>query len=522
MNSLEATYQQLLDAFNRMDWAAAVRLSTPLLAAAPGHPLVRFVAGVAELEQDRPSRAAEHLAAAVQGDPARLDFAAHHARALLAAGRADEARVAATQAPTAQARDPLALDVLGQVRVQTGDYESGLQAFSRAAELAPRQPVHHLNRASALIGLGRFDDAERALETCLSLAPHTWQAHYSLAQLRRWTPGRHHLDRLEALLPQAGRDPAAGTCLHLALAKEYEDLGRYPEAMNHLVAGKRAARPTRSYTPARDVALVDALIERFGSVPAPTANAVTQGPVFVVGMPRSGTTLVDRILSSHPQLHSAGELNTFGLALAQALGSPTPHLSADTVRSGPTVDWRALGTAYIKHARAATGISGRFSDKLPHNFLHLGAIARALPDARIVCLRRHPMDTCLSNFRQLFAASAPMMDYSYTLEDIGHYYVQFDRLMAHWERCLPGRLLSVSYEALIDDQEAVTRQLLDFCGLPWDRACLAFERNAAPVTTPSAVQVRSALHRESLERWKRYGPAMDSLHAILADAGLVA
>ncbi|MBU6248863.1 MAG: sulfotransferase [Xanthomonadaceae bacterium] len=406
--------------------------------------------------------------------------------------------------------------------MQTGDYEAGLRSFARAAELAPHQPAYHLNRASALIGLGRFDEAEGALEACLALAPRHWQAHYSLAQLRRWTPERHHVARLEALLPRAGDDPAARTCLHLALAKEYEDLGRYPEAMEHLVAGKRAARPMRPYTPARDAALVDALIERFGPVTAPPSGDRPPGPVFVVGMPRSGTTLVDRILSCHPQLRSAGELNTFGLALAQALGSPTPQLAAETVRSGPTPDWPALGATYLHHARAAVGTEGRFSDKLPHNFLYLGAIARALPDARFVVLRRQPMDTCLSNFRQLFAAGAPMMDYSYTLEDIGQYYVQFDRLMTHWERCLPGRLLTVSYEALVDDQEAVTRRLLAFCGLPWDDACLAFERNAAPVTTPSAVQVRSALHRDSLERWKRYGTALDGLRAILANAGLVA
>jgi tetratricopeptide (TPR) repeat protein len=522
MTDLARQYAQLIEAFNRMDWSRAVALAGPLVHAAPEHPLVRFVAGIALLEIGRPEAALPQLEAAAQLDPTRLDFASHHARALLATGHVAQARDVARAATAIQARDPASLDVLGQVLVQVGDYGGALTAFSHAADLAPGQPQLHLNRASALIGLGRFDEAERALEQCLAIAPRYWRAHYSLAQLRRQTSDHSHLARLRALLPEAGSDPAALTCLHLALAKEHEDLGDYAQAMTHLVAGKQAARPPRGYDPARDAAMVDALIAAFVPLPAPAADAATDGPIFIVGMPRSGTTLVDRIVSSHPAVRSAGELHTFGHALARALRSPTPHLLDPAVFAGvPEIDWPALGRAYLAHARTVVGEDcDRFTDKLPHNFLHLGAIARALPTARIVCLRRQPMDTCLSNFRQLFAASAPYFDYSYALEDVGRYYVQFDRLMAHWTHTLPGRVLSIDYEELVDQQEAVTRRLLTFCGLPWDEACLHFERNAAPVTTPSAVQVRSTLHRDSLERWKRYGPAMDGLRAILVEAGI--
>lgn len=522
MDALAQQFTRLIEAFNRMDWPRALALAGPLVEAAPEHPLVRFVAGIALLETGRADAALPQLEAAARLDPTRLDFASHHARALLATGRVAQARDVARAAEAIPPRDPASLDVLGQVRVQVGDYDGALAAFSHAATWAPAQPQLHLNRASALIGLGRFDEAEQALERCIALAPRYWRAHYSLAQLRRQTPAHNHLARLQALLPEAGSDPAALTCLHLALAKEHEDLGEYPQAMAHLVAGKRAARPPRGYDPARDAAMVDALIGAFGPLPAPAADAPTNGPIFIVGMPRSGTTLVDRIVSSHPGVRSAGELHTFGHALAHALHSPTPHLLDPAVFARvPGIDWPALGHAYLAHARTAVGEDGgRFTDKLPHNFLHLGAIARALPSARIVCLRRQPMDTCLSNFRQLFAASAPYFDYSYALEDVGRYYVQFDRLMAHWTRALPGRVLSIDYEELVDHQEAVTRRLLDFCGLPWDDACLHFKRNAAPVTTPSAVQVRSTLHRDSLERWKRYGTAMDGLRAILVQAGI--
>lgn len=522
MTDLARQYAQLIEAFNRMDWPRALALAGPLVDAAPEHPLVRFVAGIALLETGCAEAALPQLEAAARLEPARLDFASHHARALLATGRVVQAREAARAAAAIRARDPASLDVLGQVLVQLGDYDGSLTAFSQAADLAPAQPQLHLNRASALIGLGCFDEAEQALEQCLALAPRYWRAHYSLAQLRRQTPANNHLARLQALLSEADSDPAALTCLHLALAKEHEDLGDYPQAMIHLVAGKRAARPPRGYDPARDAAMVDALIAAFGPLPAPAADTPLDGPIFIVGMPRSGTTLVDRIVSSHPAVRSAGELHTFGQALAHALRSPTPHLLDPAVFARVAgIDWPKLGRTYLAHAHTVVGDhGGRFTDKLPHNFLHLGAIARALPGARIVCLRRQPMDTCLSNFRQLFAASAPYFDYSYALEDVGRYYLQFDRLMAHWARTLPGRLLSVDYEELVDHQEAETRRLLDFCGLPWDDACLHFERNATPVTTPSAVQVRATLHRDSLERWKRYGAAMDGLRTILVEAGI--
>jgi tetratricopeptide (TPR) repeat protein len=521
LNGHAAPYAALIDAFNRMDWPRAAALAGPLVATAPDHPLVRFIAGIALLELGRPDAAASQLGAAVALDPGRLDFASHHARALLATGAVAQARAAARAAPRHPPRDPASLDVLGQVLIQCGDYALALEAFSQAAGLAPGRSQLQLNRASALIGLGQFDQAEQALEQCIALSPHYWRAHYSLAHVRRQSTSHNHLARLQALLPQTGTDPAARSCIHLALAKEHEDLGDYPQAMAHLAAGKQAARPARPYEPARDAAMIDAVIAAFGPLPPPTGIAPAAGPIFVVGMPRSGTTLVDRIISSHPAVNSAGELHAFGHALAQAVGSPTPHLlDPQAWARTASIDWPTLGQRYLAHARTVIGADTRFTDKLPHNFLHLGAIARALPDARFVCLRRHPMDTCLSNFRQLFAASAPYLDYSWALQDTGRYYLQFDRLMAHWSAVLPGRLLSIDYEELVDRQQAVTERLLAFCGLPWDDACLHFERNAAPVTTPSAVQVRSTLHRDSLDRWKRYGSAMDDLRRVLEGGGV--
>jgi hypothetical protein len=161
-----------------------------------------------------------------------------------------------------------------------------------------------------------------------------------------------------------------------------------------------------------------------------------------------------------------------------------------------------------------------FVDKLPHNFLYAGFIAAALPNARMICVRRDPMDTCLSNLRQLFALSSPYYDYSFDPIDTARYYVQFDRLMRHWKRILPGRILEIAYEDIVEHQADATRRLLDFCGLAWNDACLSFERNAAPVATASVVQVRSPMFRTSLARWKRYGPVLDPMRQVLEEAGI--
>jgi hypothetical protein len=195
-------------------------------------------------------------------------------------------------------------------------------------------------------------------------------------------------------------------------------------------------------------------------------------------------------------------------------------LDLDTIQHLRDVDWKRLGEQYVESTRPGTGTRPRFIDKLPHNFLLAGSIAAALPNAKLICLRRDPMDTCLSNFRQLFALSSRNYDYSFDLLDTGRYYLLFDNLMAFWREQLPGRILEVNYEDVVDNQEANTRRLLEFCELPWNDACLRFEENEAPVATASAVQVRAPMYRTAMKRWKRYEPQLADLRKLLEQAGI--
>ncbi len=509
-----------LDALQRGDWRQAQSAAQAALQTFSGDADAHFALGVALLEQRQMQAAAEHLQHAMQIAPLRTDCAAQCARALSLLQRLPDALAAADIALALAPRDAYSLDTLGVVYSRANAHARAAQVFRRAIELMPKRASYRFNLAASLTFCGEIDAAEAEYEACLALEPHHWRAHSALSQLRRQTPERNHIARLQALLPAAQGQPDALLHLHHALAREHEDLGQYPQAFEHLRTGKAARRSVIAYDSQRDSDLFDALI---AALPEPIKEAPgcdSREPIFIVGMPRSGTTLVERVLSSHPQVHSAGELQNFGVALKRASGSASRYLlDADTIARAANLDWAKLGQAYVDSTRPGTGQRARFIDKLPHNFLYLGYIARALPRARLICLRRDPLDTCLSNFRQLFALNTPYFDYAYDLLDTGRYYLGFDRLMAHWQRVLPGRVLEIHYEHMVEQQEATTRQLLEHCGLPWDEACLHFEQNLAPVATASAVQVRAPIYRSALGRWRRYEAQLGELRALLqADA----
>lgn len=476
-----------------------------------------FLRGVAAAEQGRMAEALPALERAVALDGSRPEYLAQLARALSRVHRLPQAVVFAARAERLAPLDALTLDTLGVVYSRANEHARAVALFRRATALAPRKASFQFNLAASLKFLGDFDGAEQAYEACIGAEPQYWRAHSALAQLRKQKPDHNHIARLQALLPQAAGNADALLHLHMSLAKEYEDLGDYAAAFRHLQEGKGGKRRALQYSFADDQALFDTLVRLFAQPGAPAAAGfATREPIFVIGMPRSGTTLVERILSSHSQVHSAGELQDFGRAVKQLAGTRAPRLlDAETLEAAMQLDPRALGERYLASTRPATGHTPRFVDKMPLNFLYAGFIAAALPQATIVCLRRDPLDTCLSNFRQLFALDYSYYNYAYDLLDTGRYYQQFDRLMAHWQRVLPGRILEVQYEQIVADQEPETRRLLEFCGLPWEDACLSFERNAAPVATASAVQVREPLYASAVGRWRRYEAQLGELRALL-------
>ncbi len=521
MTNTDAKLAELSHAFNGLDWPRTRQLANQLLLQMPQHPLLRYIAGAAEMELQNMPMALTHLHIATELEPRRSDFAVQFAKALALVKMTREARIAADRAMELAPTDARTLDTLGVIYTQTHAHGRAAEAFRRAVTLKPDHAPYRFNLATALVAVGELDAAETELEACVQIEPRWWKAHLTLAGLRRQTPDSNHITRMEALLVGRDSDQEAQTYLHMALAKEYEDCKDYPAAFMHYTRGKQAAGAGRGYRFEQDEALFAAITAAFPAPQVTTTGHPTGEPIFVIGMPRSGTTLVERIISSHPDVHSAGELMNFGTVLKRASGSRTPLLlDQDTIDRTQYLDWNAIGSDYLTSTRPATGHTPRFIDKLPHNFLYAGWIARALPNAKIICLRRDPLDTCLSNFRQLFSTQSPYYGYSFDIKDAGRYYALFDRLIAHWKCTLPGRILEVQYEDLVNTQEASTRQLLSFCGLSWHEACVHFERNNAPVNTASAVQVREPIYHSALQRWRKYESQLAGLRTLLGEHGI--
>ncbi|HEX5047243.1 MAG TPA: sulfotransferase [Gammaproteobacteria bacterium] len=487
------------------------------------HADARFLLGMTAAAEQRYAEAADEIARAIDADSTKAEYFAQHARCLALLKRETEARSAAERAQALEPRDALTLDTLGVVWSRLSEHERAAQAFRGAVLAEPGNAGFQYNLAASLRFLGRFDEAEHAYEAAVRSAPTLYRAHSALSDLRKQTPERNHLERLLGLLPGAAGDVDGELHLRHALAKEYEDLGDYDRAFAHLTAGKARKRRELGYSVDDDLALF-ARVERLFDerlLAAPAGGCGSEEPIFVVGMPRSGTTLVERILSSHSRVLSAGELQNLGICVKRMAGTPSRRvLDVATLERAANLDFDALGNRYIESTRPLTGAKPRFVDKMPLNYFYLGLIRLALPKAKVVCVRRDCLDNCVSNFRQLFAVTFSYYNYAYDLRDLGRYYAAFDRLMAHWERTLRGAMLRVQYEDLVQDPEAETRRLLDFCGLPWEARCLRFHENSAPVATASAVQVRAPLHDKSIGRWRRYAAHLGPLRETLAAEGI--
>jgi tetratricopeptide (TPR) repeat protein len=377
--------------------------------------------------------------------------------------------------------------------------------------------------------LGQLAEAEADYDRVIALNPADYEAYRNRSNLRPQTAHMNHIAELEALAARSLPDWLGEVQLHYALAKEYEDLGDYQKSFQHLQHGARVRRQHLRYHVANDLATVDWIIEAFpgappGSTPAASPqSASSDAPIFIVGLPRSGSTLVDRILGSHSQLYCAGELKHFALAIVDAVRRQTGNAQLsrrELVARSASLDFAALGRDYLDRARAAgaaAGAGGRFTDKMPLNYLYCGLIARALPNARIVHVSRSPMAACYAIHKTLFEDGYP---FSYDLAELGQYYLGYRRLMAHWCATLPQVILALHYEDLVADQHGQTRRLLAFCGLEWQQACAQFQDNPAPSTTASAAQVRRPIYDSSVAQWRHYEQQLAPLSSQLSAAGI--
>ncbi|HWX31663.1 MAG TPA: sulfotransferase [Steroidobacteraceae bacterium] len=447
-------------------------------------------------------------------------FLMQRAQCLMALGRKADAFASAAQAERCAATDPAILDAAGTLYSYGNDHRRALPAYDRAVALAPRNAHFLYNRATVRRFLGLLADAEDDYDRVIALRPMDFEAYKNRTDLRTQTAERNHVRELEAIASRPMADWRGEVQIRYALAKEYEDLGDHAKSFEQLARGATTRRKHLKYDIATDVATVQWIMDAFPGAAAAAQNHCEEAPIFVVGLPRSGTTLAERILASHPQVFSAGELDCFALSVVDAVRRRTGLAQLprrDLVANSAALDFAALGRDYLQRANHASGGSGRFIDKMPLNYLYCGLIRRALPNAKIVHLTRDPMAVCYAMFKTLFRDGYP---FSYDLDEIGRYYIAYRRLMAHWQAVEPHAIHHLSYEALVADQLGETRKLLAFCGLDWQDDCVQFHDNPAASTTASAAQIRRPIYDSSVSQWRHYEMQLAGLRGRLEAAGI--
>jgi tetratricopeptide (TPR) repeat protein len=443
----------------------------------------------------------------------------NYAMVLHRGNRPAEALAQVERLLAADPRNPHYRNLKAVVLCRTGEYDEANALYAGILAEHPGQARIWLSHGHALKTAGDTAGAVEAYRRSAALEPWFGDAWWSLANLKTFRFEDTDVDAMRAQLARAGLGDEDRLHLEFALGKALEDRADHAAAFDHYARGNALRLARVPYSAAdnqarlrRAAGIYDADFFRARE----GWGAQAPDPIFIVGMPRAGSTLVEQILASHPLVEGTMELPEI-TSLARVLrrqaddGSPAPYHEALAALDAPAV--RALGEAYLERTRIhrKTG-APFFIDKMPNNFAHAGLIRVALPNARIVDVRRHPMACGFSMFKQQFARG---QDFSYSLEDIGRYYRDYVEYMAHFDRVQPGSILRVCYEDLVADTEAQVRRLLDHCGLPFDAACLRFFENDRPVRTASSEQVRQPIYREGLDHWKHFEPWLGPLREAL-------
>lgn len=433
-------------------------------------------------------------------------------RVLLQAGLTDAASESAHRAVALAPEDGVSLNRLGDVLRQQNRPDEAMEGYRRAAALPGLHGEESLlSLAGLLLEGGRLAEAREVFEQARAQFPASVRVLTAQADSKTYRAGDPDIARLETLAFMPGTlDFSLRLGVHFALGKALLDLGDAPRALRQLEQGNRLKRATFAYDADQTGAWLAQVAAAFADpLPAGAAEPDALMPVFIVGMPRSGSSLIEQILASHPQVAGAGELPALRLAVERA--GPFPQSVADW----DDARWRAIGQDYLQACHALGSGKRVLIDKMPANFLYAGVIARALPGARIIHCRRDPVDTCMSCYSKLFVGEQP---FSYDLGELGQFYRDYRRLMAHWHQVLPaGTLLDVDYETVVDDLEGQGRRLLDFLGLPWDAACLRFYETRRQVRTASLAQVRMPIYRHAIGRWHDCAAQLEPLLAALGD-----
>ncbi len=485
------------------------------LALRPDDPATLCNLALALMELDREEEAVQILTRSAALDPRSGRTQIYLGSALLALDRIEEAEAALHRALALAPEDADAHNLRGRILLDKNRPEDAVASFRDAIARKPDMIDAHNNLGNALKELGRVEEAMVSYYTAQRIDPKATAVYINLVDAKPFKsaddPDLLAMEELAKELPSMSQDDQMQ--LHFALSKAYGDLKRHGESFGHMLKGCALKRQKIDYPERETLWLFDRIREvvSSGLMRAKAgAGDPSDVPIFILGMPRSGSTLVEQLLASHPKVFGAGELKDFDQVVKGVHGPDgtmiaypefLPSFSADHLR--------AMGAQYVRRLREYAPQALRITNKMPSSFFYVGLIHLTLPHARIIHTMRNPVDTCLSCFSKLFSGE---QNFSYDLGELGRYYRKYTELMEHWRRVLPpGVMLDVQYEQVVEDFEVEARRIVAHCGLEWDPACLAFHENKRPVKTASALQVRKPIYQTSIGRWLPYKDQLEPL-----------
>lgn len=499
------------------EWARVHECARQILESDRHHPEGHFLWGLAEKAARRPRAAASAFEAALAADSGRYDAAIELAYQYGVLLRHAEARKLLQQFTPRLENSPLYLNLAGMAYSMLSLHGDALPLYRKAYALQPGVDLFQANLASCSVFMGAIDEARTLYRALLDRFPNHQRNHYQLARIERARDATH-VEEMKSVLKATQLPHDRNIFLYYALGKELEDLERWEEAFEYYRLAGDTISEMGKYDVAADLQLIERVMETCTSSwlsDRPAAEASSPAPIFIVGLPRTGTTLTERILSSHSCVSTLGETRFLEMALLGTAGQPDAQGASEAIiATAARADSSGIARRYREAAQYRLEPHPYFIDKLPENILHAGFIAKGFANARIVHLRRHPMDACFAMYKQSF------FKFAYSLNDIGRYYVAYSRLARHWREVIGDRWIDVDYESLVSDPDRQIRQLLERVGLEFEPACLAFERNTAHSATASAAQVREKAHTRSIGRWKHFASPLEPLRKFLIESGI--
>ena len=483
---------------------------------APDNPDAHFLVGLVSLDMGDLKTAARAFGSVTKLRPGHAAAWAQLARLFMRMGQPARAEKALEEAKRAGVAEAPVADLVGVVSSMLGDQKEAQRWYRLACEKAPESDEYAVNLATSSMFLGATEEARAILEGILGRNDGIAQAQWLYSSIVT----AKETSRADALMARAAAgNPSSASFLAYAAGKEFEDCEEWDKAFAAFDAGARAKRSLIDYDEVSEEKLFAAVRKIFSAewAAGPRTGCGDPSAIFVVGQPRTGTTLIERIITSHSAVESAGELQQFRLSVRRLAAEGSDKAQADQVGAWSQIDPKSLGDEYLRVTAPMRTGAARFVDKLPGNYLYIPLILAALPNARIVHLTRDPMDSCFASFKQLFADA---YFHSYDQGEMARHHARYRHLMDHWRRIFPGRFLDVSYEDTVCDLEPNARRLIDFLGLAWEDQCLEFYAQKTSVATASAVQVREKPHTRSIGRWRRYGTLLTPMKLALESAGV--